>query len=189
MLDRNLLMAIVYLLVCAVAVLCVRATHTQGTPRGGRLHWVGVAAAFLGLAAARVTSFEDVFREDARAILRESGRYASRQDIQIPLAVLLSLAGAALAVLAWKSLPRTMLGASGLVWISRWATLGFVPLMCARLVSLHAIDRVLYAGPIRLNWIIDIGLTLACASAATLYLVRHGDLSGTRRGERARGRN
>ncbi|MCX7863577.1 MAG: hypothetical protein N2423_00850 [Novosphingobium sp.] len=54
----------------------------------------------------------------------------------------------------------------------RWALLGIsvmLGVMMLRLISFHATDALLYRGPIRLNWILDIGATALTGWAAIRY--------------------
>ncbi len=44
-----------------------------------------------------------------------------------------------------------------------------IGLMMLRIISLHMIDRLLF-GPLKLNWVFDIGSTLAVLAAALYYI-------------------
>ena len=44
-----------------------------------------------------------------------------------------------------------------------------IGLVALRLVSFHATDALLYA-PLRLNWVLDIGLTLIVAGSAWAFI-------------------
>ena len=134
-----------------------------------RSHWLGVAWAFAGLAAARFWHFEDALRETLRAAARAQGLYDARWGPQAAL-VVLALAGAAvLAWVAWRQWPGWARQSGFAVWLSRWAVIAFAPLMAARLVSWHLLDRLIYSGPVRLNWLADGALTMACALAIALH--------------------
>ncbi|MGB3166565.1 MAG: hypothetical protein WBA68_07315 [Alteraurantiacibacter sp.] len=98
------------------------------------------------------------------------GLYDGRWGAQAALSILVIVIAAGALWIAWRQWPgwrdRNLAG----VWLARWATLGFAPLMLARLVSWHPLDRLLYTGPVRLNWVSDIGLTGACALGIGLFL-------------------
>jgi len=49
---------------------------------------------------------------------------------------------------------------------------GMIFLLMLRMVSFHPIDRLLYG--LKLNWVVDIGTSLAVLGAALYYVTRRG---------------
>mgnify|MGYP000175524734 CR=1 FL=1 len=99
----------------------------------------------------------------------------SRQ--QSVLAVAVFLAAMALFALVLRQylrrdLGRRKSGRARLLLAAQLALLGFLPLLALRVLSWHQTDRLLYDGPVRLNWILELGLALVPMVAAALY-VRH----------------
>lgn len=134
--------------------------------------WISAAGTFAVLFVFRLLAVEERARAAARAWFVARGAYEERWTWQ-PAVTSLIIVTAALA-LVWLFL-RNWPGARAPLpekahRFARLAILGFVPLYALRLVSFHAFDRILYAGPLRLNWVIDGGLTLAVAAAAVAYL-------------------
>ena len=132
---------------------------------------MGCAAFFVILAAIRLFGIEEGVRSALRQVLREGGTWSQRVDLQFPLvAVILALILAAV-LLAMRQAERT--GRSRgrrLLLVANTALSGFAILFALRIVSLHAVDQLLYRGPLPLNWLLDGLLTLAVAGAAFLYV-------------------
>lgn len=135
--------------------------------------WFGCAITFFALAIIRSLELEDIARVALRQVVLDADMYTQRSTFQAPLALLL-LFGLCLAVWMalkiWRSMqPGT---SARLIFIATTATLGFVPLFALRILSYHAIDAVLYFGPIRPNWVIDGVLTGTVLICAYLYCSR-----------------
>lgn len=159
-----------YLLVVLTALIAWQTAQRHGRSRSHSAHWIIVAIGFAGLMLIRIGELEVAARRWLRGSLESGGLYAERWEFQAPLAGIAICASAALTVYAVRAWPGPHSRSALLVWISRLALLGFVPLFGLRLVSLHTTDQLLYAGPVRLNWVIDGGLTLASLAAAGLYV-------------------
>lgn len=155
------------ILACAPAALAAR----KFPDRPGDLrHWLACAVIFAGLALLRLVEGEDRLRAIARALSRGSGEYAERAIVQVPLAILAALAALAIGWLFWRRWQANRPASRArLVIAARFALLALVPLYGLRLISLHQIDRLLYSGPLRLNWLIEGGLCLVVGAAALLY--------------------
>lgn len=144
-----------------------------GRPTGHVVTWVVAAMLLLALALSRANGWEDIAREALRSALEQSGNHAQRRLIQAPFMVVAIVCAAAMPIYIWATLSRGRPRRS--VVLTKLAELviaAFVALIALRLVSLHATDRLLYAGPVRLNWVLDGGLSLGLAVLAVLY-VRH----------------
>ncbi len=164
---------IAVLLYCAAIASCLRAAASagrSGLPKRHRSTFLGTAALFAFFALSRLLSGEDRLREWLRAQLREQGAYADRGDIQTVLVLVLALVAigtlAFLVKRLWsvRTRPLSFLRQATVV-----AGLSFTALYALRIISLHSVDAVLYAGPLRPNWISDIGLTLAITAMGLIY--------------------
>jgi hypothetical protein len=79
------------------------------------------------------------------------------------MAILLVLLAFALLVRTWvRSRGEWRRQALGIAQLASFAMLGLIAL---RMISLHAVDSLLYGG-LRLNWWLDIGLSLLVGAAA-----------------------
>ena len=120
--------------------------------------------------AMRAFDWEDSFRQVMRRSLRADQAYESRRDFQRPMVAAAVVVFACLAmwmvshvVRAAGSRRRIALACASL------ATLALAGLLILRLISLHQIDRLLY-GPLKLNWLGDIGLSVTALAAAVYYI-------------------
>ena len=157
-----------------VAMLCLMAALagvlSQRPGRQAR-RWLACAAFFALLAMVRLLDVEDRIRLALRTISWGTGRYEDRSDLQVPLVGATLILGLALAILACRSWIRRKGSRSDrLVLLGEIAMLGFAPLYALRIISLHQVDRILYGGSFRLNWILDLGLTALAAASAMLYI-------------------
>jgi hypothetical protein len=128
-------------------------------------------ALFFGvLIALRLVDAEEWLRAILRDYLRISGHYGDRRSLQSPLAVvILTIAGvgAMFAVQRWA---RNLRGRRNMARLAGvLAAAAMVCLMALRIASLHMIDALLY-GPLKLNWVIDIGGSLVVLVAAIYYV-------------------
>jgi len=158
-----------------VALACTCAAIFARPPRGHRWHryaWLGLAILFVVMVCLRLFDIEEIIRNSARDALREQGRYSTRREVQAIIAAIV-LAGVAafgltLAVVKGSKL-RGRRNQAVMVAIGTGGAL--VLLIVLRLVSFHAIDALLY-GPLKLNWIGDIGGSLIVAAGAIYYAAR-----------------
>lgn len=134
--------------------------------------WLAAAGTFALLLVVRLLAVEERGREVAREWFIAHGRYEERWAWQPAVTSLIIVAAAvALVWLVWRNWPGAKAPLPEKAHrLARLALLGFVPLYALRLVSYHVFDQILYAGPLRLNWVIDGGLTLAVAAGAVIYL-------------------
>ncbi len=175
-----------YGLVVAFCVLAALGAHRIARSRTQAWHWLACAAWFVGLMAIRFYDVEDRGRTALRELARQEDLYADRWMWQAPLTVVVAIAMCGLMVVAFTSYPGTRVKYRLAIWISQMAVLAYIPLYALRLISLHAVDRLLYsAGPVPLNWVIDGGLALAVLLAAAFYLI---DLRSVIRAQRDRQR-
>jgi len=167
------LAVLVYGLVMLACLAAVRAAAPQSDRRGDLYHWLACIAAFAGMIALRVGQVEDRSRDAARGWAQQAGEYQSRFELQLPVVLLMAALGLVIAyvfIRLWRASRRG--SRARLVLLSRFAVLGLVPLFGLRLASLHQIDRVLYSGPLRINWMIEGVICVVVGGCAALYFLR-----------------
>lgn len=125
---------------------------------------------FTTLLILRVFGIEDALREMLRDWMRDEGSYSGRREIQSMLiAGALPICGAVGFWLAYRA-TRNLRGRRNIALVAAIASsAAMVFLVMLRLVSLHAVDKALY-GPLKLNWIVDTGSSIAVLIAAVIYV-------------------
>lgn len=159
-----------YLLVMAVCLgaAMVASRHRQ-SPNHART-WLVIGLAFALLAAMRITGLEEIVRDLFRDVLRVEGTYADRRSIQRPLAVAVIFGVMGLAAWVLYRQSRRARGRRDLALLAAVASVILMLLLLGlRIVSLHQLDRLLY-GPLKLNWVTDIGASLLTMGAAAVYM-------------------
>jgi multidrug transporter EmrE-like cation transporter len=130
------------------------------------LWWAVFAVLFVLLAALRLSGLEEYVRNETRSILRKDGIYEMRRDVQAPLSVIAILCCTALVALMVRSHLRMRVGTPyRIIAYARFAAACLCGLVVLRVISFHAIDALLY-GPLKLNWVIDIGSSLVIGLCA-----------------------
>lgn len=159
-----------YVVVAMAASAAAFTARVWRQPSWHWLSWLLVAFFFALLAASRLLDLEESARTILREMLRSDAAYETRRDFQRPLAAAAIVAAAA-AGFWWVHRLATRLSRRRdlALMCAHAACLAMALLIALRLVSLHAIDRVLY-GPIKLNWIADTGITCLVMAAAVYYL-------------------
>lgn len=159
----------IYLIVALAGVLaCSRAIRQRQTVWHAWA-WIIVAVLFVVLALIRCFAIEEWVRTDLRDILFERAVYDQRQDIQKPLVAVFFVAAASLAAGSVYGVAKWVTGRRNIVSIAALAcTGGMIFLLALRLISLHSVDALLY-GRLKLNWIIDLGLSGAVIVFALWY--------------------
>jgi cytochrome bd-type quinol oxidase subunit 2 len=156
-----------------VALLCFAAAVTAVRRRQKHWHlraWLAMALLFCGFAILRVYGVEEALRSDLRSFLFADGLYGQRRSLQRPIAALAVLLFG-VGVLAWIARGfRHVRGRRNVaVMMAGASTFGMVGLITLRLISLSPVDGLLY-GPIKLNWIIDLGTSAAVMASAAYYV-------------------
>ncbi len=158
----------------AVVVLsCVWAAGTAVNKRQQVWHkntWIALAMLFIALLFLRGMGIEDWLRSSARDMLRSDGAYGGRRTFQsVTVAAILLTVGAA----GFWWFYRVSKGLTGRRNIVTMAALAagatMMSLVVLRMISLHAIDRILY-GPLKLNWVGDLGSSLMVLLAGLYYV-------------------
>ena len=163
----SVIAAVLYLIVAAAAISAlIRSSHQIAWHKAA---WIAVAALFVGLALIRVFAVEELARSFLRCVLQSEGAYESRRAVQAPLfAVVFATAAATLAGAVYFVANTVRGGRNVAVITAMGCAAGMVFLMVLRILSLHSVDEVLY-GPLKLNWVGDIGLSLAVLGCAIRY--------------------
>jgi hypothetical protein len=131
--------------------------------------WILIGALFVALAVLRGFGLEDLWQNELRSSLRAEGAYKDRRDFQRPLAAgVVALAGMWAFFLAYRGFSRVRGRRNVAAMIAVASAFIMTALVALRLISLHPVDALLY-GPIKLNWIIDIGSSLVVLGAAGYY--------------------
>jgi len=167
----SLTAAALYILVALSCMAAGTSAAARRQPSSAATQWWLIALLFLAMALARYFDIEHALRQDMRGVLLADGAYEMRREYQRPAAALVVVLGSALAFwLAYKIAQGIGSGRVLAVRAARMAALSLVVLVVLRIVSLHPVDGLLY-GPMKLNWIIDIGASMAIMAAAVYYIV------------------
>ena len=154
-----------------LACLAAAATALRQRQVSGHLRtWSMLVLFFAVLITLRLVNAEEWLRAILRDYLRISGHYGDRRSLQAPLvAAILAIAGVG-AMFALQRWARNLRGRRNVARLAGvLAAAAMVCLMALRIASLHMIDALLY-GPPKLNWVIDIGVSLVVLVAAIYYV-------------------
>jgi hypothetical protein len=165
----SLIAAAFYGAVVASCLLAMAAAVARRQIRWHVVGWSALALLFTVLAAMRVFAIEELLREELRLLLRAEGAYDNRRDLQGPVFAALFLTAAMIGGFWTFHISRTIRGRrniAALVAIASGCTLLF--LLMLRIVSLHSVDQLLY-GPLKLNWIIDLGASAIVLASGVFY--------------------
>jgi hypothetical protein len=132
--------------------------------------WLLIMILFVGLAGLRGLGLEDFWQDALRDMMRADGAYQDRRAFQRPLAAgVIAVAGLIAFLWAYRGF-RSVRGRRNVaVMVAAASAFVMTALVALRLISLHPVDALLY-GPIKLNWIVDIGTSLIVLGAAIAYL-------------------
>lgn len=165
----SLAAACLYALAALACLIAYARSIKRKLPLWHARSWLSLAILFALLIVLRVAMIEDYLRLGARALLREQGVYGLRREWQTLVVITFLLTAATIAVwLARRALNGSNRRPDIAVKLANAAGLGMVGLLALRLISLHMIDKVLN-GPLKLNWIGDVGMSFAVLAAAAYY--------------------
>lgn len=172
--DPTMLSLIAAAIYATVVLMCLAAAVVAASKRqisGHVVLWGAIAVFFACLVFLRINNLEDIWREELRAMMRADGYYADRRAFQGPVAAgIMTL----VALGAWFWIVRVHRSAQGrrnvVVAVAQLGVLLMVCTMALRLVSLSLIDKFLY-GPLKLNWVGDMGSAVLVAGCAAYYIV------------------
>ncbi|MFB0612082.1 hypothetical protein [Aurantiacibacter poecillastricola] len=161
---------LLYALVIVATLAAGKTARDRSQQRWHLRSWLLLALFFALLAISRGLSVEEMLREYFRMTLRSEAIYDDRRSFQRPLVAGVLLVTVAIGFWALVRYLRDIKGRRNLaVAIALASSAGMLSLIALRMVSLHATDALLY-GPLKLNWIGDVGLSLTVAGAAVYYL-------------------
>ena len=165
----SLLAAALYLVVAATAAAAAVEALRHRQITWHLIIWAIIAAFFIGLAFARIYGFEEMLRGELRMMLYEGQTYEERRSLQKPLfAIVFIIALSAIGGLAYF-LARGVHGRRNIAaMIAIGCTGGLMFLAALRMVSLHSVDALLY-GPLKINWLADMGMTIAVLACGIRY--------------------
>ncbi len=156
----------------AVAMSCLIAlAHAIGRRQitWHALSWGAIAALFLVLIVMRFFALEELLRGELRLVLRVEGAYDDRRALQGPIFAALFIVAATIGAFWLFTVSRRIRGRRNIAtMIAIACACGITFLMLLRIVSLHSVDALLY-GPLKLNWIIDIGLSAVVLGCGVQY--------------------
>lgn len=131
--------------------------------------WVAISLMFLVFGLMRVLGVEDMLQSDLRSTFEIEQRYEERRALQGPLVALIFIVAAALGAGLFYYIAKGVKGRRNIITVvAVGCTGGMIVLALLRLISLHSVDALLY-GPLKINWIADLGLTLAVLGCAVRY--------------------
>lgn len=171
--ELSLLSLAASALYAVVVLACLRAGFEAGAKRQTKWHiriWLLAAVLFGSLIVARLLGLEDVLRETLRNWLQAEGLADDRRAIQGPIIAVSIALFAAGGMIAFYWVAQHISGRRNIAVVAALGACGvMVATITMRMVSLHALDQLLY-GPLKLNWIGDVGASLAVLGAAIYYI-------------------
>ncbi len=157
----------------AVAMVCGLAAATAARHRQMPWHmrgWALIGLLFCGFIVLRLLDIEEVLQDQWRDTLRAQGAYDGRRAYQRPLAA--GVIAMTVAASFWW-IHRVIVRVNGrrnlAIIIAASACFGMIVLIVLRLISLHPVDSLLY-GPLKLNWLVDLGTSMAVMGCAGVYV-------------------
>ena len=165
----NIIAVGLYLLVALAGVVALL-TAMRYRQAGWHIRmWLFAAALFVALAALRGLGIEDFWQGELRSMLRAEGTYQDRREFQRPLAaIVVAFAGIVAFLWAYRGFRNVRGRRNVAVMVAGASAFAMIALVALRLISLHPVDALLY-GPLKLNWIIDMGSSLVVLGAAGYY--------------------
>lgn len=131
--------------------------------------WVAIAFMFIVFGVMRVLGVEEMLQSDLRSTLQIDQRYEDRRALQGPLVGVIFTIAAAMGAGLFYYIAKRVRGRRNIATLAALGcTGGMIVLTVLRLISLHSVDALLY-GPLKINWIADVGLTLAVLGCAVRY--------------------
>ncbi|KPP94392.1 hypothetical protein [Erythrobacter sp. HL-111] len=158
-----------YAIVIAASLVAAFAARARRQRSWHLAAWLGLAVLFAALVLLRVFTVEEFLRGELRAFLVEQEMVNQRRSVQgLFVAAVLLFAAAAAFLGARRAASRLRGRRDRAVGAALAAGVFLTLLVGLRVISLHATDRLLF-GPLKLNWIGDLGATFAALAAAVFY--------------------
>jgi hypothetical protein len=170
--ELSLAAAMIYLLVTVASLIAFQTAISREQVTFHVVFWASIGTFFLVLSVARILGVEEQARDFLRDWISASGLRENRRFFQglavsltIPIFVLMGL-------YARFHLARLLHSRRNVAVATACLGCGIMLLLILlRLISLHALDRLLFGAP-KLNWIFDVGAALLVAAAALYYVGR-----------------
>lgn len=132
--------------------------------------WILIAIFFALLILSRLFSVEEFLRADLREVLQAQDLSQNRRSIQGPIVAVAIVLFASVAMFAAYWVSQRLSGRRNIAVAAAIAACGVMfATIAMRTISLHALDRLLN-GPLKLNWVGDIGSSLVVLGAAFIYV-------------------
>lgn len=171
--QLSILSLVACLLYGVVAGAVVRAGREARRNRQQLWHvraWSLMALYFVVLIVLRLLNLEEGIRESMREMLEAQNLLAERRSLQGPIIAVAIILFASCSMLAAYWTSQRVSGRRNIALAVAIVACGVMfATMVMRTVSLHALDRLLN-GPLKLNWVGDIGSSLAVLGAALFYV-------------------
>lgn len=170
MLELTVVSLIGVFLYGVTAVCCLFAAQSARAadkPATQIANWLAIAALFVGLMALRGLLIEDWIEHTVRQLIRDTGGYNGRRRYQVAIALFMSGLVLVVALAGYRSFVRLRSRNDTILFVANAACAAMMGLVALRLLSLHAIDRILY--DFRVNWMVDIGTTMVVGACAVAF--------------------
>lgn len=165
----SLAACILYLLVAIATGFAAREARRTRQASGYFGAWSLISILFVLLIISRLLGLEEMLREFLRGVLEAQGLASDRRSIQGPLiAAAIVIFSAALMLAVYWTAQRIKGRRTIALAVALSACGVMLATIAMRTISLHALDRLLN-GPLKLNWVGDIGASIAVLMAAIVY--------------------
>lgn len=165
----NLIAILLYSVVTLASMAACWTASRHRQPNWNRNVWLSLAVVFAMLIVMRGTGVEEWLRETMREALRSGGSYDDRRSVQGIIASSVLVTVAAIGAFWLYRATRRLSGRRNICAIAALLSgAAMLFLIGLRLISLHMIDAALY-GALKLNWVGDIGTSLAVLVCAIRY--------------------
>lgn len=166
----SLIACIFYAVASGASLRAAIAARSKGQQTWHFRTWIFATVLFALLIISRLLGFEEILREDLRDWLGSEGLTDNRRAIQGPIIAVVIIVFSALAMGTVYWVAQRLSGRRNIAVAIGLSACGvMLATIAARTVSLHALDRLLN-GPLKLNWVGDMGATVAVAGAAIVYV-------------------
>ncbi len=176
-----------YLLAIGMSVRAALVARAKSGGRDSRF-WLASALLFGLLIVSRLFGVEAALTENLRSELKALALYRGRAEIQgIVASVVVVTVAAVIALWIWlrTRTPWREVSVAGRYRMAAEVACGaMVCLVMLRVVSLHIVDSLLFRGP-HLNWLVDVGATVAIIACSAGFSRALGDRSQAARSDEA----